>query len=51
MIILSEEKDEVKIIKDASAAGYASERVLRCTCVMQTETKARKRGSKEERKE
>ena len=48
LVILWEEKVEAKIVKDASAAGYASGRVLRCTSVIhvQTETKARKRGSK-----
>jgi len=49
MIMLSGGKVEAKIVKDASAAGYASGRLLRCTCVIQTERKARKRGSKQER--
>jgi len=49
MIIVSEGKVEAKIVKDAFAAGYMSGRVLLCTCVIQTVTKARKRGSKQER--
>jgi len=51
MIIASEAKVEAKIVKDAFAAGYMSGRVVRCTCVIQTETNARKRGSKQEGKE
>jgi len=49
MIIVSEGKVQAKIVKDAFAAGYTSGRVLRCTCVIQTEKKARKRGSKQDR--
>jgi hypothetical protein len=49
MIIVAEGKVEAKIVKDAFAAGYISGRVLRCTSIIQTETKARKRGSKQGR--
>jgi hypothetical protein len=50
MIIVSEGKVEAKIVKDEFAAGHTSTsgQVLRYTCVIQTETKARKRGSKQE---
>lgn len=49
MIIVSEAKVEAKVVKDAFTAGYMSGLMLRRTCVIQTETKARKRGSKQER--
>jgi hypothetical protein len=50
MIVASEAKVDAKIVKDAFATGYMSGRVI-CTCVIQTETNARKRGSKQEEKE